>query len=78
MQNLPNRKSKISFLKGLIGGHRNIDELRDMKLKIWVNYNDPKYFCDGVHVTQQEFAEMVANIPFGKLNSMFQFNEQYK
>ena len=67
MQNLQNRKSKISFLKGLISGERNIDELRDKKLRILADYNAPKYFCDGVQIAKEEFEEIFAKIPSDKI-----------
>jgi hypothetical protein len=53
MQNLQDRKSRIKFLKGLIRGERNIDELRDKKLRILADYNDPKYFCTDEEITKE-------------------------
>ena len=46
MQNLQNRKSKISFLNGLVKGKHTIQDLRDKHLRINVDMeNGTKYFC---------------------------------
>jgi len=68
MQNLQNRKSKISFLNGLVKGKHTIQDLRDKHLRIDVDMqNGTKYFCNEKEITEEELGEMMANIPHGKI-----------
>lgn len=68
MQNLQNRKSKISFLNGLVKGRYTVQDLRDKHLSIHVDMqNGTKYFCNKKEITEEEFGDMIANIIRGKI-----------
>ena len=76
MQNLLNRKSKISFLDGLVNGKHTIQDLRDKHLRINVDMeNGTKYFCNEKEITEEEFAEILATIPPGKIEFKVSFCE---